>query len=222
MPLTGYYGLEQCSRYVRKYMAAARPRQRVYGLLPATSALGPRHAPIISVPLTQTPHSHPSPRPAPPAPRPLSQSQHRSAQASFRAKRVVGLSTSVPRWRPARGRSARTTRRRSSWSVPFPQRRAPHHELLCRAMPCVAGALALPRACRCEPAHRRLEGSLSAALGVGAAAVHVPCAAEEGVPEGVLRLRCRGAVRARLYAQVCTHKHQARRQALKTDQKQIS
>jgi len=40
VPLNGYYGLEQCSRYVRKYMTATRPRQRVYGLLPKTEKLG--------------------------------------------------------------------------------------------------------------------------------------------------------------------------------------
>ena len=34
----GFYGLAKCDEYVRKYMAAARPKQRVYGLLPTSCA----------------------------------------------------------------------------------------------------------------------------------------------------------------------------------------
>lgn len=37
---SGFYGIRMCGEYVRKYMRAARPRQRVYGLLPASEALG--------------------------------------------------------------------------------------------------------------------------------------------------------------------------------------
>ena len=36
LPPTGFYGLQKCGEYVRKYMRIARPRQRVYGLLPAS------------------------------------------------------------------------------------------------------------------------------------------------------------------------------------------
>jgi len=40
LPPSGFYGLQKCGEYVRKYMRIARPRQRVYGLLPASEALG--------------------------------------------------------------------------------------------------------------------------------------------------------------------------------------
>ena len=36
---TGFYGRDKCDEYVRKYMAANRPRQRVYGLLPTHESL---------------------------------------------------------------------------------------------------------------------------------------------------------------------------------------
>jgi len=36
---TGFYSRDKCDEYIRKYMAARRPRQRVYGLLPAAEAL---------------------------------------------------------------------------------------------------------------------------------------------------------------------------------------
>ena len=36
---TGFYGLAKCREYVTKYMAHARPRQRVYGMLPAHERL---------------------------------------------------------------------------------------------------------------------------------------------------------------------------------------
>jgi len=39
LPVAGYYGLEQCDEYIRKYMRTARPRQRVYGLLPSSEEL---------------------------------------------------------------------------------------------------------------------------------------------------------------------------------------
>jgi len=39
LPPTGFYGLKACSEYVRKYMRLARPRQSVYGLLPASEML---------------------------------------------------------------------------------------------------------------------------------------------------------------------------------------
>ena len=37
---TGFYGLPAVGAYLRRYMAHARPRQRIYGLLPAAEALG--------------------------------------------------------------------------------------------------------------------------------------------------------------------------------------
>ena len=37
---SGFYSLDACRGYVRKYMAWARPRQRVYGMLPKHDALG--------------------------------------------------------------------------------------------------------------------------------------------------------------------------------------
>ena len=37
---TGFYSLAKCGEYVRKYMAARRPRQRVYGMLPKNELLG--------------------------------------------------------------------------------------------------------------------------------------------------------------------------------------
>ena len=36
LPPSGFYGLEKCGEYIRKYMRFARPRQRVFGLLPAS------------------------------------------------------------------------------------------------------------------------------------------------------------------------------------------
>jgi len=36
---TGFYGRDKCDAYIRKYFAARRPRQRVYGLLPAHEQL---------------------------------------------------------------------------------------------------------------------------------------------------------------------------------------
>jgi len=36
---SGFYSLAKCEEYLRKYMTARRPRQRVYGLLPTHSAL---------------------------------------------------------------------------------------------------------------------------------------------------------------------------------------
>lgn len=36
---TGFYGRDKCDTYVRKYMAARRPKQHVYGLLPLSEAL---------------------------------------------------------------------------------------------------------------------------------------------------------------------------------------
>ena len=37
---SGFYSLETCRRYLRKYMAGSRPRQRVYGMLPMHETLG--------------------------------------------------------------------------------------------------------------------------------------------------------------------------------------
>ena len=37
---TGFYSLEKCRDYVNKYMRWARPRQKVYGMLPSHDALG--------------------------------------------------------------------------------------------------------------------------------------------------------------------------------------
>ena len=37
---SGFYSLDTCRRYVRKYMASSRPRQRVYGMLPTHDILG--------------------------------------------------------------------------------------------------------------------------------------------------------------------------------------
>ena len=39
LPPKGFYGLEQCERYVRRYFEASRPRQRVYGVLPQSAGL---------------------------------------------------------------------------------------------------------------------------------------------------------------------------------------
>ena len=36
---SGFYGLAKCDEYVRKYMSAHRPRQRVYGMLPKHDTL---------------------------------------------------------------------------------------------------------------------------------------------------------------------------------------
>ena len=35
----GFYSLDNCRRYVSSYMALRRPRQRVYGMLPAQESL---------------------------------------------------------------------------------------------------------------------------------------------------------------------------------------
>ena len=37
---SGFYSLDTCRRYLRKYMAGSRPRQRVYGMLPTHETLG--------------------------------------------------------------------------------------------------------------------------------------------------------------------------------------
>jgi len=37
---SGFYSLDSCRRYVCKYMALSRPRQRVYGMLPTHDTLG--------------------------------------------------------------------------------------------------------------------------------------------------------------------------------------
>lgn len=39
LPPKGFYGLAACEEYVRKYMRTSRPKQHVYGLLPASDLL---------------------------------------------------------------------------------------------------------------------------------------------------------------------------------------
>ena len=39
LPTTGFYSLSKCDEFVRKYMTARRPRQRVYGMLPKQDML---------------------------------------------------------------------------------------------------------------------------------------------------------------------------------------
>jgi len=39
LPLVGFYNRDKCASYIRKYMAAARPRQRAYGFIPVHEAL---------------------------------------------------------------------------------------------------------------------------------------------------------------------------------------
>jgi dethiobiotin synthetase len=87
---SGFYSLDTCRRYLRKYMAGSRPRQRVYGMLPVHETLGTLGAEEACGLSFERPKARPAPpsaaqrRPAPPSaaqrrPAPPSAAQRRPA-----------------------------------------------------------------------------------------------------------------------------------------------
>jgi len=97
---SGFYSLDTCRRYLRKYMAGSRPRQRVYGMLPVHETLGTLGAEEACGLSFERPKARPAPpsaaqrRPAPPSaaqrrPAPPSAAQRRPAPPSAAQRRPL-------------------------------------------------------------------------------------------------------------------------------------
>ena len=153
---SGFYSLDTCRRYLRKYMAGSRPRQRVYGMLPAHETLGTLGAEEACGLSFERPKARHRSSPAQPRPAPPNAAQRRPAPPSAAHYRPV----CVARARLPVARCAGASERRPDD----------------RAGPRGGGGTVstLPRARRRQAAASRSRGGDGAPVGVGGGPGAVP------------------------------------------------